>query len=83
EEDVTRIMAIWKRCRERHNQEGPYLFGEASLADVAYAPVVIRFLSRSLPLDDILSDYCNAVLDLPGFAEWRDAAEKEEWVYEQ
>jgi len=83
EEDIARILAIWKRCRERYGEAGPYLFGNASLVDVAYAPVVIRFLSRSVPLDDIYKEYCNAVWDLPGFAEWRDAADKEKWVIDQ
>lgn len=83
EEDIERILAIWKRCRAHYKGDGPYLFGKPSLADVAYAPVVIRFLSRSIPLDVIHKEYCDAVWDLPGFADWRDAADKEEWIIDQ
>jgi glutathione S-transferase len=41
--DVARIQAIWDDCRTKYAGRGPWLFGEFSIADAMYAPVVLRF----------------------------------------
>jgi glutathione S-transferase len=41
--DVARVQAIWADCRTRYAARGPWLFGEFSIADAMYAPVVLRF----------------------------------------
>lgn len=41
--DVARVQAIWADCRTRYAVRGPWLFGEFSIADAMYAPVVLRF----------------------------------------
>lgn len=41
--DVARIQAIWEDCRTKYASRGPWLFGEFSIADAMYAPVVLRF----------------------------------------
>lgn len=41
--DVARVQAIWDDCRTRYASRGPWLFGELSIADAMYAPVVLRF----------------------------------------
>ena len=41
--DVARVQAIWDDCRARYAARGPWLFGEFSIADAMYAPVVLRF----------------------------------------
>jgi glutathione S-transferase len=41
--DVARIQAIWDDCRTKYGNSGPWLFGEFSIADAMYAPVVLRF----------------------------------------
>ena len=41
--DVARVQAIWDDCRTRYAARGPWLFGEFSIADAMYAPVVLRF----------------------------------------
>lgn len=41
--DVARVQAIWDDCRVRYAARGPWLFGEFSIADAMYAPVVLRF----------------------------------------
>ncbi|MFT6558484.1 glutathione S-transferase [Sneathiella sp.] len=83
EQDVQRILSIWEACRQTYSAEGPYLFGALSLADAAFAPVVARLKSRSVPVSDVCRRYCDAVWQLPAFEEWRAAAEKEVWVIDQ
>jgi glutathione S-transferase len=41
--DVARVQAIWDDCRTKYAARGPWLFGEFSIADAMYAPVVLRF----------------------------------------
>ena len=43
EADIERIDEIWNDCRARFGAAGPWLFGEYSIADAMYAPVVLRF----------------------------------------
>ncbi|MBL4666627.1 MAG: glutathione S-transferase [Sneathiella sp.] len=83
ETDIDRITSIWKECRTQHASTGPFLFGAISMADVAFAPVVVRLKSKGYPVDDICGAYMKAIWDLPEFAEWRAAAEKEQWIIEQ
>src|SRR4026209_890022 len=41
--DVARVQSIWDDCRTKYAARGPWLFGEFSIADAMYAPVVLRF----------------------------------------
>ena len=41
--DVARIDELWNECRRQYGAQGPWLFGEYSIADAMYAPVVLRF----------------------------------------
>ncbi|MEX1035132.1 MAG: glutathione S-transferase family protein [Sneathiella sp.] len=78
--DIARICEIWRECRALYSAQGPYLFGNMSLADIFFAPVLVRFYSRSIPLDDTCQAYFDTLWALPEFVEWRAAAEKEEWI---
>ena len=76
--DIERIKTIWRECLDAHG--GPYLFGKISMADAMYAPVVSRFRTYGVALEDDLQAYANLIWDLPAMQEWREgaAAEKEE-----
>ncbi|HEY8079428.1 MAG TPA: glutathione S-transferase family protein, partial [Labilithrix sp.] len=52
ERDIRRVLAIWSECRAHHASAGPFLFGAFSIADAMYAPVVWRFRSYDVPIDD-------------------------------
>jgi glutathione S-transferase len=80
--DIARITAIWRRCRERFGQDGPFLFGRPGIADAMYAPVVLRFVGHEVRLDPVCRAYADAVLDLPAMREWIAAAKAEPWVIE-
>ena len=76
--DIERILVIWRECLSAYG--GPFLFGEISMADAMYAPVVSRFRTYDVALKGPAKAYANRVWDLPAMREWREAAlaEKEE-----
>jgi len=76
--DIERILVIWRECLSAYG--GPFLFGEGSIADAMYAPVVSRFRTYGVQLDGATKAYAERVWDLPAMREWREAAlaEKEE-----
>ena len=78
--DIARIQAIWRDCRHRFGGDGAFLFGSASIADAFYAPVVTRFRSYEVVLDDTAEAYCAAIMAWPLMREWQSEAEKESAV---
>jgi glutathione S-transferase len=76
-EDIARIQALWTDCRARFGQGGPFLFGAFSVADAFYAPVVTRFVTYGVELDAVSAAYRDAVLALPSFQRWAEAAKRE------
>lgn len=76
--DVARIDAIWSECRAKFG--GPFLFGPFGVADAMYAPVIWRFHTYAVGVSAAARDYMRAVMGLPAWAEWRDAARRESWV---
>jgi glutathione S-transferase len=79
-ENMRRIETIWRDCRARYGQGGPFLFGRFGAADAMYAPVVGRFHNYGLPVQRDTLDYMAAVMALPAWREWVDAAMCETWV---
>jgi glutathione S-transferase len=72
--DIERVLTIWRECL---SAGGPYLFGTRTIADAMYAPVVTRFLTYDVKLDDVCSAYCERIMALPDMIEWVEAAKAE------
>lgn len=66
--DLERIVAMWTELLARHG--GPMLFGEFSIADAYFAPVVTRLRTYALPVPATVGAYADRVLALPGVAAW-------------
>lgn len=62
---------LWAHARSTATTEGPWLFGEYSLADAFYAPVAARIIGYNLPVSDIARAYCKTTLNDPAFKSWR------------
>lgn len=77
--DIARIGAIWRDCRERFGEGGPFLFGRSSAADAVFAPVVSRFRTYGVELDPVAGAYAEAILSWSFVVEWFAAAEAEPW----
>jgi len=76
--DVARIDAMWSECRARYG--GPFLFGRFGAADAMYAPVVSRFHTYAVEVGEGSRAYMDAVMALPAWREWKEAALKEPWI---
>ncbi len=73
--DVERITEIWRECLTTYG--GPFLFGERSMADAMYAPVVTRFLTYDVKLDRTCAAYAKRIMAMPEMEEWLAAAKLE------
>jgi glutathione S-transferase len=78
--NVRRIDAMWADCRARYAAGGPFLFGPFTAADAMFAPVVSRLHTYAIEVGSAARAYMAAVMALPAWREWRDAALKEPWV---
>jgi glutathione S-transferase len=81
--DLARISAMWMEALAASG--GPFLFGNFSVADAYFAPVVMRLRTYGLPVSDALSAYMDQVVASAGVNAWiRDAlAEKEFLQFEE
>jgi glutathione S-transferase len=66
--DVARIVEMWSALLDTHG--GPMLFGEFSIADAFFAPVVMRFKTYAVPVPEAIAAYMDRVCALPGVAAW-------------
>lgn len=78
--EIERVQAIWTRCLAVSG--GPFLFGKFCYADAMYAPVVTRFSTYGVELDDRARAYADAVWALPGMQSWQAEAIAEPEVIE-
>ncbi len=75
--DIARIDAIFRDCRTAFGAGGPYLFGQYTIADAMFAPVVSRIRTYEPKMSDIASEYVATMLADAGFRAWEDAARRE------
>ena len=80
--DIGRICEIWETCLANfgHYQ---FLFGDFSIADAYYAPVVTRLQTYGVFLAPALQAYADRVLAHPAVAQWVREAEAETEVIER
>ncbi|NQD95637.1 glutathione S-transferase, partial [Pseudomonas sp. CrR25] len=64
-------------CRDRFGQDGPFLFGHASLADAFFAPVAARLRSYRVALPEVAAAYVATIYHWPAFQRWYQAAQEE------
>lgn len=76
-QDIARIRALWKDCRARFGDGGPFLFGGFSIADAMYAPVASRFRTYAVELDPVCQAYVETIHSLPAMRRWIAEAEAE------
>ena len=67
--DCARIEELWQRALT--HSDGPWLFGDYSLADVFYAPIATRFATYDLPRGAVAARYIDTVLSDRTFRQWR------------
>lgn len=73
--DVRRIEAIWEDCLARY--DGPFLFGEFTIADAFYAPVVMRFATYEPALSPLAQAYAQRIQAVAAVQSWVTAGRAE------
>ena len=79
--EITRIIAIFSQCLDAH-PEGDYLFGEFSIADAFFMPIVIRFSIYQIEVPRSVEQYLDRMLNLPAYKTWQADAMAEKAVIE-
>lgn len=73
--DIDRIAQIWTEARAQFAHDaGPWLFGDFSIADAMFAPVVWRFHTYNVSLPPLAARYRDDMLNHPAMREWEAAA---------
>jgi glutathione S-transferase len=81
--DINRIMAIWRDCRTRFGEgNGDFLFGQFTIADAMFAPVVTRFRTYKTDIEREAEAYCETIMAMPAMQEWIAAAKNEPMIVE-
>ncbi len=76
-EQIQRIDQIWSEALQAEENEGPWLFGEFSIADVMFAPVALRFDSYSIPVSAAAAEFMANIKTLEPVLIWIQDAIKE------
>lgn len=79
--DLEQLFALWERVLTRYN--GPFLFGQRSIADAMFAPVCTRLRTYKVTAPDFARAYCDTIFADAAFQEWERAGEAETWTIEQ
>jgi glutathione S-transferase len=75
--EIDRIVSIWNDVRSRFGDGGPFLFGDFSIADAMYAPIVSRFATYAVELEGTAARYAQTILKLPALHAWYSEAQLE------
>ncbi len=80
--DIDRVIAIWSDCHKHFGDRGGWLFGQFSVADAMFAPVVLRLRTYGINLPESAGYYPHRLLESAAMQEWLAAAECETEVIE-
>ena len=76
--DIARICELLKIELDRSG--GPWLFGDFSIADAMYAPVIWRFRTYDISVFEPIASYSQHLINDPAMQEWVRAAKAETWI---
>ena len=75
--DIDRVIEIWSSCYKRFGGDNGWLFGDFSVADAMYAPVVLRFRTYGINLPESARKFADRLLQSDAMQSWLAAAESE------
>jgi glutathione S-transferase len=75
--DIERIVELWTQLRTRYYEDGPFLFGQFTIADAMFAPVASRFTTYQVALPPEAAAYRDHLMAMPAMQEWLAASEQE------
>lgn len=78
-EDIERIFNLWSDLLNM--ADGPFLFGDFTVADAYYAPICIRLLTYRVNLPEQIADYVKQMRALPSFQQWvKEACDEHDFL---
>ncbi len=72
--EIERVLDIWNASLT--TSPGPYLFGDFSIADCMYVPVLSRFRTYGVALQGQVAGWEARIWEHPSVAKWTMLAEK-------
>jgi glutathione S-transferase len=72
--EIKRIIAIFNQCLVDNGEENSFLFGEFSIADAFFMPIVIRFTSYQITIPEVVQHYFTKMLALEAYQPWLEQA---------
>ena len=77
--DLARVIQLWQKALA--DSGGPFLFGDYSIADAYFAPVVMRMRTYALPVPADVAAYIDRATAAKGTAAWiRDALQEKQFL---
>ncbi len=80
QQEVARVETLWTKARRRYRQHGEFLFGDFSMADCLYAPMVMRFHTYGVTVNDVCAEYMQTMLAHPSVQLWCEQARAESFA---
>ena len=73
--EIERVLEIFENCLTQY--KGDYLFGDFSICDAFYMPVIVRFSIYDIAVPNRVKRYMQHMLALPAYQSWLAAARAE------
>jgi glutathione S-transferase len=80
--EILRVDSLWTEIIQQYSNDGSGLFGEFTIADCMFAPIVFRFNTYNVEISDIAQNYVNKMLDHPSMQNWLSHARAEKEMIE-
>ena len=74
--EIAQVESLWTMALNQHG--GPMLFGEYSIVDAFFTPVVMRFKTYGVALGSVATAYMDRIAELPSTQAWCHAALREQ-----
>jgi len=81
--DLKRLYELWGGLRAKYGGDGPFLFGQRTIADAMFAPVCTRLRTYAVDAPEQAQAYCASIFADAAFQDWERAAETETMSLEQ
>ncbi len=78
--DCRRVDQLFSDAKAQFSQGGEYLFGEFSMADCMFAPIVMRFTTYGIELSESSQEYVRIMLQNTALSAWVEAAQNESQI---
>jgi len=68
--DISRVDEIWSKYAQVDSQGNMRLFGQFSIADCFFAPVIMRFVTYDPDISVLARSYMRSMKDHPSLQKW-------------